>query len=72
MGPALLVDVRLRSLPREEVACGGMTLRTGTSKTGNVHRYYTCGTCQHAQTLDIEIRDVVWKSVSPRDRRETE
>ncbi len=24
---------------------GGMTLRTGTSKTGKVHRYYTCATC---------------------------
>lgn len=24
---------------------GGMTLRTGTSKNGKVHRYYTCGTC---------------------------
>jgi site-specific DNA recombinase len=23
---------------------GGMTLRTGTSKTGAVHRYYTCST----------------------------
>jgi hypothetical protein len=24
---------------------GGMTLRTGTSKTGAVHRYYACSTC---------------------------
>ena len=24
---------------------GGMTLRTGTSKTGKVHRYYTCAAC---------------------------
>src|SRR5262249_52082846 len=24
---------------------GGMTLRTGTSKNGTVHRYYTCSTC---------------------------
>ena len=24
---------------------GGMTLRTGTSKTGRVHRYYTCSAC---------------------------
>jgi hypothetical protein len=23
----------------------GMTLRTGTSKSGAVHRYYTCSTC---------------------------
>lgn len=27
--------------------CGGaMTLRTGTSKTGEVHKYYTCLTCR--------------------------
>lgn len=27
-------------------SCGGaMTLRTGTSKTGLVHKYYTCSTC---------------------------
>lgn len=24
---------------------GGMTLRTGTSKTGAIHRYYACSTC---------------------------
>ena len=24
---------------------GGVTLRTGTSKTGKVHRYYTCSAC---------------------------
>jgi DNA invertase Pin-like site-specific DNA recombinase len=24
---------------------GGMTLRTGTSRTGTVHRYYACSTC---------------------------
>jgi site-specific DNA recombinase len=24
---------------------GGMTLRTGTSRSGTVHRYYTCSTC---------------------------
>jgi DNA invertase Pin-like site-specific DNA recombinase len=27
---------------------GGMTLRTGTSKSGRVHRYYTCSTCARA------------------------
>lgn len=26
---------------------GAMTLRTGTSKGGNVYRYYTCSTCAH-------------------------
>lgn len=30
---------------------GAMTLRTGTSKTGQVHRYYTCSTCaRHGKT----------------------
>jgi site-specific DNA recombinase len=24
---------------------GGMTLRTGTSRSGQVHKYYTCSTC---------------------------
>jgi site-specific DNA recombinase len=34
-------------------ACGGaMTLRTGTSKSGKVHRYYTCSSCnRHGKTL---------------------
>ena len=27
---------------------GAMTLRTGTSKTGAIHRYYTCSTCARA------------------------
>jgi site-specific DNA recombinase len=27
---------------------GGMTLRTGTSHTGAIHRYYTCSTCARA------------------------
>ena len=26
---------------------GAMTLRTGTSKSGNIYRYYTCSTCAH-------------------------
>jgi hypothetical protein len=24
---------------------GGMTLRTGTSRTGKIHKYYSCSTC---------------------------
>ena len=39
-GPILLTGLALCA------SCqGAMTLRTGTSKTGKVHRYYTCSTC---------------------------
>ena len=39
-GPILLTGLAVCG------ACGGaMTLRTGTSKSGAVHRYYTCSTC---------------------------
>jgi DNA invertase Pin-like site-specific DNA recombinase/uncharacterized coiled-coil protein SlyX len=31
---------------------GALTLRTGTSKTGRVHKYYTCSTCaRHGKTV---------------------
>lgn len=39
-GPILLTGIATCA------GCGGaMTLRTGTSSTGKVHRYYTCSTC---------------------------
>ena len=39
-GPILLTGLALCA------SCqGAMTLRTGTSKTGKVHRYYSCSTC---------------------------
>jgi len=39
-GPILLTGLAVCA------TCGGaMTLRTGTSSTGAVHRYYTCSTC---------------------------
>jgi len=39
-GPILLTGMAVCA------TCGGaMTLRTGTSSTGTVHRYYTCSTC---------------------------
>jgi site-specific DNA recombinase len=39
-GPVLLTGLAVCA------TCGGaMTLRTGTSKTGKVHRYYACSTC---------------------------
>ena len=39
-GPILLTGLAFCSLCN-----GAMTLRTGTSKTGRVHRYYACSTC---------------------------
>ncbi len=39
-GPILLTGLAVCA------TCGGaMTLRTGTSKSGRVHKYYTCSTC---------------------------
>jgi len=39
-GPILLTGVAICA------SCnGGMTLRTGTSSSGKVHKYYTCSTC---------------------------
>ncbi|MGE3702886.1 MAG: recombinase family protein, partial [Hyphomicrobiaceae bacterium] len=39
-GPILLTGLAVCATCR-----GAMTLRTGTSKTGKVHRYYTCSSC---------------------------
>jgi len=39
-GPILLTGLAICATCQ-----GGMTLRTGTSKSGTVHRYYTCSTC---------------------------
>jgi hypothetical protein len=39
-GPILLTGLAVCAACR-----GAMTLRTGTSKTGTVHRYYACSTC---------------------------
>ncbi|NJO53867.1 MAG: hypothetical protein HC829_02630 [Bacteroidales bacterium] len=39
-GPILLTGLTVCG------SCGGaMTLRTGTSKSGTVHKYYACSTC---------------------------
>ncbi len=45
-GPVLLTGLAVCA------SChGAMTLRTGTSKTGQVHRYYACSTCaRHGKT----------------------
>src|SRR5207237_10170895 len=39
-GPILLTGLALCA-----TCGGGMTLRTGTSQNGVIHRYYTCSTC---------------------------
>jgi site-specific DNA recombinase len=39
-GPILLTGLAVCATCR-----GGMTLRTGTSQNGTIHRYYTCSTC---------------------------
>ena len=39
-GPILLTGLAVCATCR-----GGMTLRTGSSKSGTIHRYYTCSTC---------------------------
>jgi len=39
-GPVLLTGLAYCA-----TCSGAMTLRTGTSKTGKVHKYYTCSTC---------------------------
>lgn len=39
-GPILLIGLAVCA-----TCNGGMTLRTDTSKTGAVHRYYACSTC---------------------------
>lgn len=39
-GPILLTGLAVCA-----TCSGGMTLRTGTSKSGRVHRYYSCSTC---------------------------
>ena len=37
---------------------GGMTLRTGTSHTGAIHRYYTCSTCARAGKTACKGRSI--------------
>jgi site-specific DNA recombinase len=37
---------------------GGMTLRTGTSKTGAIHRYYTCSTCVSKGKIGCKGRSI--------------
>ena len=47
MNPPRVVSgpILLTGLAYCATCSGAMTLRTGTSKTGKVHKYYTCSTC---------------------------
>ena len=37
---------------------GGMTLRTGTSRSGKIHRYYTCSTCARSGKAACKGRSI--------------
>jgi len=52
-GPILLTGIAVCASCK-----GGMTLRTGTSKTGRVYRYYTCGTCASKGKTSCKGRSV--------------
>ena len=47
MNPPRVVSgpILLTGLAYCATCSGAMTLRIGTSKTGKVHKYYTCSTC---------------------------
>jgi site-specific DNA recombinase len=52
-GPILLTGIATCA------GCGGaMTLRTGTSSTGKVHKYYTCSTCARLGKTGCKGRSV--------------
>jgi site-specific DNA recombinase len=43
---------------------GAMTLRTGTSKTGKVHRYYSCSTCLRLGKTACKGRSIRWTGLT--------
>ena len=52
-GPILLTGLTVCA------SCGGaMTLRTGTSKSGAVHKYYTCSTCSRKGKTACQGRSI--------------
>ncbi len=52
-GPILLTGLTVCA------SCGGaMTLRTGTSKSGAVHKYYTCSTCARQGKVACKGRSI--------------
>lgn len=52
-GPILLTGLAICA-----TCSGAMTLRTGTSSTGAVHRYYTCSTCARKGKLACKGRSI--------------
>ena len=56
-GPILLTGLAICATCR-----GAMTLRTGTSKTGKVHRYYSCSTCARQGLLSARAARSPWTS----------
>lgn len=52
-GPVLLTGFAMCATCR-----GAMTLRTGTSKTGKVHRYYTCSSCARQGSAACKGRSI--------------
>jgi hypothetical protein len=57
-GPILLTGLTICA------SCGGaMTLRTGTSKSGTVHKYYTCSTCARQGKMACKGRSIPMKKL---------
>jgi site-specific DNA recombinase len=52
-GPILLTGLAVCASCR-----GGMTLRTGTSQNGVIHRYYTCSTCARKGKSECKGRSI--------------
>lgn len=52
-GPILLTGLAVCA-----TCSGAMTLRTGTSRSGNVYKYYTCSTCARAGTTACKGRSI--------------
>jgi len=51
--------IRLTGLAHCATCDGAMTLRTGTSKSGAVHQYYTCSTCARKGKTACKGRSIV-------------
>src|SRR5438046_1724043 len=56
-GPILLTGLAVCATCR-----GGMTLRTGTSQNGVIHRYYTCSTCAAKARARARVARFGWTS----------
>lgn len=52
-GPILLTGIAVCA-----TCFGSMTLRTGTSRSGHVHKYYTCSTCARAGKTACKGRSI--------------